>query len=199
MDISATWVFTAVIGGAVLALGRLLDKDMLSIHTGIQLAITSFTGFWYAIRFHYTKEIGAPHSGTIGKLFTMLIALAGLAGFYLVGRPDWFVAQSVVLALGTQKDLEIILGQRRLRREPLSKLKGWRSRLIEMHHWYSAVRDVSMAAWWAIYGVLENHPPAGSVSIDALFGFPYLFLVVLWCVVKERTHETEATLWTKGG
>ncbi len=194
--LDSKWVYAAVIGMLVTASACLLSAHHLNSVTGIELGVTFITGFWYAIRFHYTKTIGAPRAGIIGKLFTALIAVVGLGSYFIVGHKFWFLGIVIVLVLGIQKDFEIIITQRRIQ-QGLSQRERWRSQLIVMHHWYSAIRDLSVSAWWLIYGVqllVTSHGP--TLELLVLFALPYSLLVIFWCVIKEQTHNIEATLWS---
>lgn len=200
MQPDARWVYAAVILGAVARIGTLILAGQLGWDSGIEVGVTFFTGFWYAVRYHYTREIGAQRSGTLGKLATGVIGVLGLIAYFMAGTRGWFVGIALVLASGVLKDVEIVITQHNLRKtltRPHSH-KKWRSRLIEMHHWYSMVRDASMSMWWLVFGILIHKvAQADTTLVRCLFAVPYTLLVLAWCCIKEETHEAEESLWAR--
>jgi len=145
--------------------------------------------------------IGAPARGSIGRLSTFAITVLGLSAFMLLGHRLWGFWLGGLFLLFVMKDLEIIHAQGRIRSSlrPTQSVREWRAKLIQMHHWYAATRDLSVSCWWLVYGLHWSVASRASSHLSAwLFVVPYVILATCWCVIKDKTHDVEETLWFGG-
>ena len=63
--------------------------------------------------------------------------------------------------------------------------------MLALYECYAIIRDMSMAAWWLIYGVVcYGYGLWGDVGI-CLFGIPYVLCVFAWCTIKVKMHNIE--------
>jgi hypothetical protein len=157
-----------------------------------RIVITFLTGIWYMHRYYYTHKRGVRSPGFIASIFTGLIGITGIWSFYVTPNDFWWpLLTALVLLLGIEKDVEIIRYQKRLlSEERISKRRRAAINLLAAHHWYSCVRDFSLAAWWGIYLVLEQRGDAYLPTFLA-FGGPYVLLVLLWGSLKHKLDEAE--------
>ena len=190
------WVFTAVVAATIAAVMANIKAGTLNLTTGARLTASAMTGIWYSVRFYYTSDIAKKQNRFIALLFTFVIAVCGLLSLAVVDKDYWFCLLAGTLLLGVEKDYEIIHDLRHHVKGDMDfrSGRGWRARLVSFHHWYSIVRDLSMAFWWMIYGVASWKLGFTHRLAAPLFAVPYVFLVLTWCIVKDKTAAVEEAL-----
>jgi ABC-type uncharacterized transport system substrate-binding protein len=96
----------------------------------------------------------------------------------------------LVLFFAIAKDVEIIVEQnRQASDEKYTQSAHAEAANVATHHYYSCIRDFSMAVWWTVYGLLVFHVSREDQSFLLLaFSIPYLVLVALWACLKERFY-----------
>ena len=88
--------------------------DVLN-HTHIgQYLITWATGVWFWIRYHFTESATTRVKGFPSLACTILLMMVGLACFPLSEFQFWFLPHAIVLILAVEKDIEVMVFQRRL-------------------------------------------------------------------------------------
>jgi hypothetical protein len=197
---SSNGVLIALIVATATAIGGLClrkfwgDNNALSAVPIIQVFITFFTGWWFWNRIRYTDTRGAPKPGVYSVLFSSIILLTGLMCFFFVGNPTWFALLAILLLLATEKDIEIIISQKRLlkiQRNEGELIIRWRKYIV-VHHWYSILRDLSMCFWWIVAGLQLYIFGTLTTSSFLCFAVPYILLVLGWWLLKNSALEKEA-------
>jgi hypothetical protein len=154
--------------------------------------VTLFTALWFWFRYHFTHFETARVKGVQSLMTTFAIMFIGLSCFPFSGTRVWFVTFPITLLLGTLKDLEVMTYHKRIidHTTPVSR-RRWKSRFLVCQECYNIVRDVSMALWWTIYGVLITHHQVSHDIAILLFGAPYTLCVLAWSAIKITMHNIE--------
>ena len=198
------WVIASVIVAFLAALSAIIKgafqpKGTLDVALVGETTVTFFTGMWYWVRYHYTESATPKQKDFLSLFFSILIALTGLSCFAFAGYGSWFVAHAAVLCLGTEKDYEIIRHQKRIRCTlDETAHAGWKADLLVQHHWYSIVRDISMALWWIVYGIAVAQFAVPADKAILVFGIPYVILVMAWCYIKVKVYNIEVSMKSRG-
>lgn len=181
------------IGLAYPLIRSLLPKLDFPNYTHIgQYFVTWATGIWFWVRYHFTESATTRVKGFPSIGCTILIMMIGLVCFPLSEFWFWYVPHAIVLTLAVEKDIEVMVFQRRLARSSKKgSVRKWKTAMLALYEWYAIIRDLSMAAWWGIYGVICFHYGLRSDIGVLLFGIPYVFCVVAWCTIKVKMHNIE--------
>ncbi len=157
-----------------------------------EYVVTLFTAIWYWIRYQYTLGVTASIKGFPSIASTLLILFLGLACFPFAGMIIWRLLFPLVLSLAVLKDVEVILYQHRLALIlPSSNRKKWKAQFLICLEWYNIVRDLLLAAWWAVYAVLITWFGMPRAEIMILFSLPYCMCLIGLMAIKVTMHNIE--------
>lgn len=160
-------------------------------HIG-QYFVTWATAIWFYIRYHFTESATTRIKGFPSLGFTVLIMMIGLSCFPVSEFWFWFIPHSVVLMSAVEKDIEVMVFQHRLAKSRRrGTVKAWKATMLAMYEWYAIIRDLSVTAWWVIYGVICFKYGLSSDIGICLFGIPYILCVIAWCTIKVKMHNIE--------
>jgi hypothetical protein len=192
--IDSKWVLGAVTAAAIAyPLVRSLIQQPNSFSFLCKYIVTLFTGIWYWVRYHYTEGVTSKVKQFPSLLSTIVIGLVGLSCFPLCDYWFWFIALASVLGLAVVKDIEIMLYQWSKTSTARRGIRTrWKASILICHECYAVVRDVSMAMWWIIYGILSLHHGLPSNKGILLFGVPYVIFVIAWSTIKVAMHNIES-------